>query len=143
MKTIEEYARQGELHDVMDALKLLTQAYISQCGISLGNRTIVYDAAEAWLERLAWMDLPLSEMARKGILVEVMPYITSEYVPEIYDKYDISGMSQDELMEGCTQIIQEGIFDEATIEVLCSGIMKAVEKEVKLSQEIETTYASC
>lgn len=47
MKTIEEYARQGELHDVMDALKLLTQAYISQCGISLGNRTIVYDAAEA------------------------------------------------------------------------------------------------
>ena len=51
MNTIEEYATLGESHDVMDALILLTQAYISQCGISLGNRTIVYDAAEAWLEQ--------------------------------------------------------------------------------------------
>lgn len=124
MKTIEEYARQGEPHDVMDALKLLTQAYISQCGISLGNRTIVYNAAEAWQERLTRMNLPLSEMAQKKVLVEVMPYITSEYVPEEYDKYDISGMSQDELMEGCRQIIHENIFDEATIEVLCWGILK-------------------
>jgi len=124
MKTIEEYARQGESRDVMDALKLLIQAYISQCGISLGNRTIVYDAAEVWLEQLARMDLPLSEMARKKALIEVMPYITSEYVPEKYDKYDISGMSQDELMEGCRQIIHENIFDEATMEVLCWGIIK-------------------
>ena len=124
MKTFEEYAKQGESHDVMDALKLLTQAYISQCGISLGNRTIVYNAPEAWQERLTRMNLPLSEMARKKVLVEVMPYITSEYVPEIYDKYDISGMSQDELIEGCRQIIQEDIFDEATMEVLCWGILK-------------------
>jgi hypothetical protein len=38
MKTVEEYAKAGEHHDVMDALTLLTKAYISQCGISLGCR---------------------------------------------------------------------------------------------------------
>lgn len=62
-KLIEKYAVRGELCDVMKALTLLTQAYINMCGISLGNRTVVYYAAEPWQERLAWMDLPLSEMA--------------------------------------------------------------------------------
>ena len=43
MKTFEEYVKQGESHDVMDALILLTQAYISQCGISLGlNLLMLY-----------------------------------------------------------------------------------------------------
>ena len=137
MKMIEEYARQGESHDVMDALILLTQAYISQCGISLGNRTIVYCAGEAWLERLAWLDLPLSEMAREGLLVEVMPQITSEYDSEIYDEYDISSMSKTELMEGCKQIMKDNIFDEVTMEILCWGIKKVTEEKVNLSLEIE------
>ena len=66
---IESYAKRAENHDVMDALVLLTKAYIDQCGISLGYRTVIYCAAEQWLERLAWLDLPLSEMARNGMQV--------------------------------------------------------------------------
>lgn len=54
MKTIEKYAIRGEQCDVMKALTLLTKAYISLCGISLGCRTVVYCAAESWQERLAW-----------------------------------------------------------------------------------------
>lgn len=141
MKTFEEYAKQGESHDVMDALILLTQAYISQCSISLGSRTIVYCAGEAWQERLAWLDLPLSEMARKDSLVTLMPYITKEYDPEIYDEYVISGMSKTELMEGCKQIMKENIFDEVTMEVLCRGIKKVTEEKVNLSLEIEAIAA--
>ena len=133
----EEYARLGEHHDVMEALTLLTKAYINMCGYSLGYRTVVYCAGEAWQERLAWLDLPLSEMARKESLVTLMPYITNEYDPEIYDKYDISGMNEEELMAGCKQAITDKEFDEATIEVLCWGIMKATEKKKGLSQEIE------
>ena len=53
-KVIEEYAMRGVQCDVMKALTLLTQAYISQCGISLGLRTVIYCAAEPWQERLAW-----------------------------------------------------------------------------------------
>jgi len=64
-KAIEILAKLGEKYDVMEALTLLTKAYIDMCGISLGCRTVVYCASEAWQERLAWLDLPLSEMARK------------------------------------------------------------------------------
>jgi len=122
MKTIDDYAEAGTHHDVMDALVLLTKAYISQCGISLGNRTVIYCAAEAWLERLERMNLPLSEMARKMALVSVMPYITSDYDPKVYDKYDISGMNELELKDACQQIIDEDLFDSDTMEVLCRGI---------------------
>lgn len=44
---IESYAKKGESHDVMSALTLLTKAYIDQCGVSLGYRTVIYCAA-AW-----------------------------------------------------------------------------------------------
>ena len=115
---IESYAKRAENHDIMDALVLLTKAYIDQCGISLGNRTVIYCAAEQWLERLAWLDLPLSEMARKEALVTVMPHITSDYDPEIYDKYDIAGMSEEELIDACEEIIQDGEYDELTNELL-------------------------
>ena len=42
-----------EVLDVMEALTLLTKAYINMCGYSLGYRTVVYCAGEAWQERLA------------------------------------------------------------------------------------------
>ena len=121
VETIEDFAKRGEQHNVMDALTLLTKAYISQCGISLGFRTVVYCAAEAWKERLAWLDLPLSDMARKKPLVCVMPYITTDYAPEVYDVYDICGLDKEELLSCCRQIILEKAFDLETLEVLCWG----------------------
>ena len=141
MKTIEDYAKGGEHYDVMQALELLTKAYISMCGISMGCRTVVYCAAEAWYERLAWLDQPLSEMARKEPLVCAMPYITSEYDPAIYDKYDITGMSNDELQSGCRAIVNDREFDEPTNEVLCWGLLKAIENSgfKPLNVEVEAT----
>lgn len=135
---IESYAKRAENHDIMDALVLLTKAYIDQCGISLGCRTVIYCAAEAWQERLAWLDLPLSEMARKEPFVNLMPLITSEYDPEIYDKYDITGMSEEELLRACEMIVRDKEFDEVTNEVLCWGLLKAVEEERRLEVDIET-----
>ena len=139
MKKIEDYAKVGEHQDVMKALELLTTAYIDMCGVSLGFRTVVYCAAEAWQERLAWMDLPLSEIARREPFVCLMPHISSDYDPEYYDRYDITGMDEEELLHACRQIIAERTFDEATNEVLCWGILKAPEEKKELSQEIEAT----
>ena len=135
---IESYAKKGESHDVMSALTLLTKAYIDQCGVSLGSRTVIYCAAEQWLERLAWLDLPLSAMARKEALVTVMPYITSDYDPEKYDDYDIAAMNKEELMDGCMEMIRSGEYDELTNELLCWGIVKAVNEELVIHKEIET-----
>ena len=136
-KVIEEYAMRGVQCDVMKALTLLTQAYISQCGISLGLRTVIYCAAEPWQERLAWLDLPLSAMARKEPFVHLMPHITSEYAPDEYDDYDITVMENDELLRVCHQMTKSKEFDETTLEVICWGILKATEDEQWLSEEIE------
>ena len=68
--TIKELAKRGENHDIIDALRLLTEAYIQMCGISAGFRTVVFYSAESWQEKLAWLELPLSEAARKNGLAE-------------------------------------------------------------------------
>lgn len=137
IKTIEKLAKRGEQHDIMDALRLLTEAYINMCGISAGYRTLAYYSAESWQEKLAWQDLPLSELARKNGLTEFMPYIVSEYDPEIYDKYDIAVMDNEELLACCQQIVDEEDFDDPTTEVLCWGLLKAIEEKEISAQEIE------
>lgn len=141
MRTMEEYARASEQYGPLEALTLLTKAYISMCGVSLEYRTVVYCAAEAWKEKLAWTDLPLSEMAREKPLVILMPHITSEYDLELYDEYDICGMDNGELLDGCREITGHRVFDKATNEVLCWGILKATEEREKQSVEIEATAA--
>ena len=138
IKTIEKLAKRGEQHEIMDALRLLTEVYINMYGISAGCRTVIFYAAQAFQERLAWMDLPISDIARKSGLTDFMPYITSDYDPEIYDRYDIAVMDNKELLACCQQIVDEEDFDEPTTEVLCWGLLKATEEKEKVSQEIET-----
>lgn len=138
-KIIEEYAKRGDQCDIMKALSLLTQAYISMCGISLGYRTIVYCAAEPWQEKLAWLDFPLSEMACKEPFVHLMPHISKDYVPEEYDDYDITAMENEDLLRVCNQMIHNKEFDETTLEVISWGILKATEEKQELSKEIEAT----
>jgi hypothetical protein len=139
MKSIERYAKRGEQCDVMKALTLLTKAYINQCGVSLGCRTVIYCAAEGWQERLAWLDLPLSEIARKEPFVNLMPHISKEYVPEKYDEYDIAPLQDAELLNICTYMIRAKEFDQTTLEVMSWGIVKSIEEEKFLSQEIGVT----
>ena len=132
MRTIEEYAKRGEQHDVVDALKLLTQAYMDMCGISYGCRTVVFWAAEVWQKKLAWLDLPLSEAARKNGLARFMPYVCDEYDPDIYDKYDIAAMDYEDCLVSLQSIVKDQDFDEPTTEVLCWGLLQSqIEKEEK------------
>lgn len=138
MKSFEEYVKSGAGHDVMKALELLTRAYVSQCGISLGCRTVVYCAAESWQQKLAFMDLPLSEMARKEPLFLIMPNISECYDPEEHNEYDICGMNNVELMNSCHNILISGEFDEATNEVLCWGISEVCRNEKFVPQPIST-----
>lgn len=129
MRSFDDYVAAGAGQDVMKALELLTRAYVSQCGLSLGCRTVVYCAAESWQLKLAFLDLPLSEMARKEPLFLIMPHISECYDPEVHDEYDICGMNNDELMSSCHDILISGEFDEATNEVLCWGIFEVCRNE--------------
>ena len=49
----EQFANEGKCIDATSALILLTKAYISQYGVSLGNRSVVYSAAQEWQAKLA------------------------------------------------------------------------------------------
>lgn len=133
----EQYAAIGEGHDVMDALRLLTEAYIDQCGISLTCRTVIYYAAERWHERLAWLDLPLSEMARKEALYFMMRHYSKDYDPEVYDEYDITGLDNAELKEYCISMLDE--YDDATCEVLCWGIADVCRESTFVPRELCAT----
>ena len=75
----------------VEAIRLLTLKYIEQCGVSLGMRTLYYNAAEAWQEILASTpNHPLAKPAEELMLYELMPLICEAYKPELYDKYDIT-----------------------------------------------------
>lgn len=138
MRSFEEYAQSGAKLDVMTALSLLTKAYVSQCGISFGNRTVVYCSAEVWQLKLAFMDLPLSEMARKLYLFELMPHLCSNYIPEEHDDYDIAGLNDAELREYCEEILKDKDFDEATNEALCWGIAQVCKEEKFIPKPVST-----
>lgn len=138
MRTFDEYVQSGAKLDAMTALSLLTKAYVSQCGISLGNRTVVYCAAEVWQLKLAFTDLPLSAMARKLYLFELMPHLSSDYIPEVHDDYDIAGLNNAELREYCEAILQDKEFDEATNEALCWGIAEVCKNEKFIPKPVST-----
>ena len=57
----------------VEAIRLLTLKYIEQCGVSLGMRTLYYNAAEAWQEILASTpNHPLAKPAEELMLYELM-----------------------------------------------------------------------
>lgn len=128
-KRIEEYAAKGAEMDVMKALELLTLAYIGQCGVSMGTRTVIYDACEPWLQKLAKTDSPLAQMAKEKAMVEIMPYITAKYDPKLYDRYDVCPLTDEQTERICLAILNDEEFDEETNQAICWGTWYALTDE--------------
>ncbi len=121
----EKYAKEGGNMDVMEALRLLTKAYMKECGKSIGMRTIVYTAAEMWQgDKLkAGCNNEFTEEQVDGPMAEIMPLICEEYDPDYYDNWDIGwGFSDEEFKDMCLIAIEEKRYDELTLRVLCWGI---------------------
>ena len=125
----EQFANEGKCIDATSALILLTKAYISQCGVSLGNRSVVYSAAQEWQEKLAWEESDLAVKARKLDLFELMPLLTKEYDPNVHDKYGIDGLSKNKLYQYTLSILEDEEFDEETNQVLCYGVKMSLEEK--------------
>lgn len=124
-KLFQKYAREGENMDVMEALRLLTKAYMKECGMSLGYRTLVYTAAEMWQgDKLkAGCGNNFTEEQVETPLVNLMPLICEEYDPDYYNKWDIGyGMTDEDFKRMCLDVIEEKEFDEATLKALSWGI---------------------
>lgn len=109
--------------DALYALRLLTRAYISQCGVSIGMRTLVYTAAEEWSYwRLPLHpNNPLTPEQMDEPFVYQMPILCEDYKPELYDQYDIAGgFDEKALRRLCIDEIN--YYDEDTMRAICWGI---------------------
>lgn len=123
----------------VEAIRLLTLKYIEQCGISLGMRTLYYNAAEAWQEILASApNHPLAKPAEELMLYELMPMICEAYKPELYDKYDITYLDDDKLL-ALYEKAQKDCDDQTAeaLELLAFNIKRQKE------QNSQQTYNTC
>lgn len=120
----EKYASEGEGMDNMEALNLLTKAYIKECGISLGMRTLVYTAGEMWLYGRLFQspDCPFTKEQKSLPFKQLMPLLCSEYDPEYHDQWDIWGFDYNFFKRNCYMAIRKQMYDEPTLRALCWGI---------------------
>ena len=106
--------------DPIHAMKLLTKLYMDNCGISLGERTMAYDAGSGWLEKYIEENPEQTEWDKNTCFVDVMPAICADYDKEHYDRYDIGCMTIEE--ERDYVIYNVEAYDEDTAAALCCGI---------------------
>ena len=137
-KQFEKYAKEGENLDVVEALQLLTKAYMKECGVSLGYRSMIYGAGEIW--QGAKLDEKyydrFTEEIVKGSFALLMPVICEEYDPDYYDKWDIGyGIPDEKFKELCFDAIKEQRYDEPTFKALCWGIKYMAEYTDKWMEE--------
>ena len=129
----EKYAKEGEGMDALEALRLLTKAYMKECGFSISMRTVVYVAAEQWLyERLPQQsNNPFTTEQLEGPLVYLMSSLCEEYDHEYYRQWDICGGL--DLVQGketvsdaykriCLIAVKEKRYDDATLRAFCWAI---------------------
>ena len=134
-KLFEKYAEEGEKMDALEALRLLTKAYMKECGISLSMRTTVYTAAEQWLYfRLPEQsNNPFTKEQSEEPLINLMPLLCKEYDPEYYGQWDICGgltLAQegetvdDAYKRICLIAVEERRYDIPTLRAFCWAIKK-------------------
>ena len=115
----------GRKMDPIHAMKLLTKLYMDNCGISLGERTLAYDAGSGWLKNYIEDNPEQTEWDNHTCFVDVMPAICADYDKEVYDHYDIGCSTIEE--ERKMAIYSATSFDSDTAAALCWGIEYAYE----------------
>ena len=111
-KILEQYAAKASGMTLEEALHHITEMYMDQCGVSISLRTVVYEAGEMLfallLENPEWKQ----KVGDDDYLFMAMRYFHDEYTLEEYERYDITGLSEEDRDE-----CREMVMDE-----LCSDI---------------------
>lgn len=119
-KEFNKYSWKGHKMDSLHAMLLLTDMYIDNCGISLGERTIAYDAATIWLKRYNDEHPEEKRWDEDTPFVDVMPLISADYDKEKLDHYDICYISGEEEIEYVKNSLS--CYDDDTAAALCWGL---------------------
>ena len=111
-KILEQYAAKACGMTLEEALHHITEMYMDQCGVSISLRTVVYEAGEMLFELLLENPEWKQKVGDDNYLFMAMRYFHDEYTLEEYERYDITGLSEEDRDE-----CREMIMDE-----LCSDI---------------------
>ena len=114
------FVRKGRKMDPIHAMKLMAQLYMDNCGISLGDRTLAYDAGSGWLKKYIDDNPEQTEWNDFTCFSEVMPVIYADYDVEEYGHYDIAPMSIEEERKYASSYALT--IDEDSAAALCRGI---------------------
>ena len=120
MKAYYKLVDKGRKMDPIQAMKLLTKLYMDNCGISLGERTLAYDAGSGWLKKYIEDNPEQTEWNDHTCFVDVMPAICADYDKDVYDRYDIGCSTIEEERE--MAIYSATSFDSDTAAALCWGM---------------------
>ncbi|MEG1693554.1 MAG: hypothetical protein RR312_09230 [Bacteroidales bacterium] len=116
-----EFANKGKNIEPLRAMQLLIHLYMDYCGISIGYRTVAFEAGECWLDNFLKTDHPLAKEMSGKLFCELMPLICKEYTEEEYGEYDITNLGENGLRDFCFQLMR--LCDEQTASALCRGVL--------------------
>ena len=113
----------------IEALTLLTDAYIAECGVSMTYRTLVEGASWYWQKLLAESEHVLANFAKKHSFTQLMPYLSEEFNQrkEHYWEYDICNLDSDTVIEAAQCYMKDIEGDERLKAVFAIGIAHYIE----------------
>ena len=120
MKVYNKFVAKGRKMEPLHAMKLMAQLYMDNCGISLGDRTLAYDAGSGWLKKYIDDNPEQTEWNDFTCFSEVMPTICAEYDEEEFGHYDIAPMTIEEERKHASSYAKT--IDEDSAAALCWGI---------------------
>jgi hypothetical protein len=124
------WAVAGRHLDPIDAMTRLAYMYLDHCGVSLGVRTIAYDAASEWLHLYNDMHPDELKWDEDAPFCEVIPYLIEDCDKDLLEKYDITYMEVESEIDLALEMV--GLYDEDTMKALFWGLDRQFKSEKEL-----------
>ena len=124
------WAVAGRHLDPIDAMTRLAYMYLDHCGVSLGVRTIAYDAATEWLHFYNDMHPDELKWDKDAPFCDVIPYLVEDCNKELLEKYDITYMEAEEEKDMAIEML--GLYDDDTMKALFWGLDRQFKSEKEL-----------
>lgn len=121
-----EYANRADEITPQQALDILIDIYIDNCGISAGERSLADYASEYWREK---QSETMPQVSECDYFEDVMELLSERFRAnrEEITKYDIEFLSDEILQEVCIEYIEFCNNEEANIAV-CAGVVDFIKK---------------
>lgn len=125
-KLIQNYADRADELDPSEALDILIDLYIDNCGVSEGERTLAENATFYWREQLG---KTMPEVLQYECIDDVMELLSERFRAnrEEITKYDIAWIEPQYLAEECLEFL-DFYEDEKLRIAMCAGIVHFIKK---------------